>query len=76
MKFILMSAAVTATMMSLAIRELTCEVGCDDKYNHKDKTGKRERRDNIDKDLGCKNNVKWTSFFKLKSKANTFKHKR
>ena len=72
MKFILMSTAVTATMMSLAIREFTCEEGCDDKYNHKDKTGKRERRDNIDKDHGCKNNVKWTCLFQAEVEGKYF----
>jgi hypothetical protein len=40
-----MSTALTATIISLAIRGFTCEEGCDAKYNHKDQTGKRERRD-------------------------------
>ncbi len=49
-------------MMSLVIRGYTCEEGGDDKYNHNDQTQKvnvRKEMENINKDLGNKNdNVK------------------
>jgi len=66
-------------MMSLAIRGSTCEEGGDDKYNHKDQTTKVNVRngfeiENILKDLGNKNDNE-LAFLKMKSKANTFKHK-
>ena len=48
-RFVLVSTALTATMMSLAIRGYTCEEGDDDKYNQKDQTPKVNVRNGLDR---------------------------